>query len=277
MERAAKKKVRFANVPPQTPSPASSSASLGSSPPGPSTPPQLPTILPPPMIVRPPEYPPWQQRLSIPVPHPQLYTPVIPAAPDNELAVDPLLVAPLHGSHPPPLRWDVTEHPNSIKLGSAGSPRKRELSHEDLARCAVRTSAKGSPLVLKRIVLTFPGLPLEIEINPADRPVWTATPLPYLTVGDVLNGLYKALRTSVEPREFDRLESGHRESVSRVFKKRLRGDPENYDKNVKHGVRRIDYLGEVRQFVGLRPAGNAELSPGRRRGEVFVVQLAPVR
>lgn len=169
------------------------------------------------------------------------------------------------------------EHPNSIKLGSAGSPRKRELSHEDLARCAVRTSAKGSPLVLKRIVLTFPGLPLEIEINPADRPVWTATPLPYLTVGDVLNGLYKALRTSVEPREFDRLESGHRESVSRVFKKRLRGDPENYDKNVKHGVRRIDYLGEVRQFVGLRPAGNAELSPGRRRGEVFVVQLAPVR
>ena len=171
----------------------------------------------------------------------------------------------------------MTEHPNSIKLGSAGSPRKRELSHEDLARCAVRTSAKGSPLVLKRIVLTFPGLPLEIEINPADRPVWTATPLPYLTVGDVLNGLYKALRTSVEPREFDRLEPDHRESVSRAFKKRLRGDPENYDKNVKHGVRRIDYLGEMRQFVGLRPAGSAELSPGRRCGEVFVVQLAPVR
>ncbi len=166
------------------------------------------------------------------------------------------------------------EHPNSIELGSAGSPRKRELSHEDLARCAVRTSAKGSPLVLRRIVLKFPGLPLEIEVNPADSPVWTATPLPYLTVGDVLYGLYKALRTSVEPREFDGLEVGHRESVTRAFKKRLRADPDHYNKNVHHGVRRIDYLGELRQFIGLRPAGGMELSPGRRHGEVFVVQLA---
>ena len=272
MERTAKK-VRFANVPP---SPASSSASLGSSP-GPSTPPQLPSVIPP-MIVRSPEHPPWQQRVSPPViPYPPHYPPFITTAPENDPVVDHLLAAPFHRSDPPPLRWDVMHHPNSIKLGGAGSPQKRELSHGDLARCAVRTSAKGSPLVLRRVVLTFPGLPLEIEVTPANSPVWTATPLPYLTVGDVLYGLYKALRTSVEPREFDGLEPGHRESVSRAFKKRLRADPSNHDKNVRHGVRRIDYLGEARQFVGLRPARSAELSPGRGHGEVFVVQLAPVR
>ncbi|PIL23036.1 hypothetical protein GSI_14343 [Ganoderma sinense ZZ0214-1] len=277
MERTAKK-VRFANVPPQTPSPASSSASLGSSP-GPSTPPQLPSVHLPPMVVRPPEYPQWQQRVSPPlvIPPPPRYPAFTTTAPENDPVVDPLLAAPLYRSHPPPLRWDVMQHPNSIKLGGAGSPQKRELSHEDLARCAVRTSAKGSPLLLRRIVLIFPGLPLEIEVNPADSPVWTATPLPYLTVGDVLYGLYKALRTSVAPREFDGLEPGHRELMNRAFKKRLRGDPEHHDKNVRHGVRRIDYLGEARQFTGLRPAGSVELSPGRRLGEVFVVQLAPVR
>ena len=168
------------------------------------------------------------------------------------------------------------EHPNAIKLGSAGSPRKRELTQDDLARCAVRTSAKGSPLLLRRILLTFPGLPLNIEITPAEDPVWTSRTLPYLTVGDVLYGLYRALRTSVEPREFNSLEPAHRELLSRAFEKRLRNDRKNREKNVTHGIRRIDYLGEKRLLVGLRPASRAETPPGSRQGEVFVVELASV-
>ncbi|RPD60346.1 hypothetical protein L227DRAFT_483783, partial [Lentinus tigrinus ALCF2SS1-6] len=208
-------------------------------------------------------------------PSPPCIPVVINAEVDGAPSIDPLLTAPHHYAHPPPLRWDVGEHPNSIKLGSIGSPRARDLSHEDLASCAVRKSANGSPMMLTRITLVFPGLPLMVEIKPADAPMWTPTPLLYLTVGDVLYGLYRALRLSVPSREFDALTPAHRESVSRAFKKRLASDRENYDKNVHHGVRNIDYLGEMRRFVGLRPAAGIEVPTGKRRGEVFVVVLAP--
>ncbi|RPD72385.1 hypothetical protein L226DRAFT_546934 [Lentinus tigrinus ALCF2SS1-7] len=193
-----------------------------------------------------------------------------------EPSIDRLLIAPQYQAHPPPLRWDVAEHPNSIKLGSRGSLRARDLSRQDVANCAVRNRANGSPMMLTRITLVFAGLPLIIEIEPTDAPVWTSTPLPYLTVGDVIYGLYKALRLSVSSREFEVLTWAHRESVSRAFHKRLASDRGNYDKNVRHGVRRIDYLGEMRQFVGLRPAAWMEVPTGKRREDVFVVVLAPI-
>ncbi|EJF58393.1 hypothetical protein DICSQDRAFT_139476 [Dichomitus squalens LYAD-421 SS1] len=276
MDRTAKK-VRFANVPPRTPSPASSTVSWDSSSPGPSTPPQFPSAQCPPKIVRPPEYPSWQRRLSPPVvPHPLSYPTLVVTSPDDGPVIDPLLAAPIRSSHPPSLHWDVMDHPNAIKPGTAGSQWKRELAQDDLARCAVRGSAKGSPLLLRRMVLTFPGLPVRVEITPAEDPVWTSRPLPYLTFADVLYGLYRALRTSVEPREFDELEPTHRESLRRAFEKRLRNDPKSYEKNVQHGIRRIDYLGDRRLLVGLRQASSAEMSPTGRQGEVFVVQLAPV-
>ncbi|KAI0715939.1 hypothetical protein C8T65DRAFT_642993 [Cerioporus squamosus] len=224
------------------------------------------------------DIPTWQLNTprpsTVPMPPPPCIPAVINVEPDSGPSIDPLLTAPHHHAHPPPLRWDVAEHPNNIKLGSVGSPRARELSHEDLASCAVRRSASGSPLMLRRISLVFPGLPLTVEIEPADAPVWTSTPLPHLTVGDVLYGLYKALRLSVPPPEFDALSRAHRESINRAFKKRLASDRENYEKNVHHGVRRIDYLGEMRQFVGLRPASRLEIPAGQRKGEVFVVVLA---
>ncbi|TFK81234.1 hypothetical protein K466DRAFT_591367 [Polyporus arcularius HHB13444] len=272
-----KKKVRFADIP-RTPSPSSSSTSFGSSP-GPSTPPQPYLIQFSPTVARPAEYPPWQLNTPRPsttrMPSPPCVPAVVNVEPDSRPSIDPLLSVPHHHLHPPPLRWDVAEHPNNITLGSVGSPRARELSPEDLASCAVRRSANGSPMMLRRITLVFPGLPLMVEIEPADGPVLTPTPRLYLTVGDVLYGLYKALRLSVPPREFDALNRAHRESVRRAFEKRLASDRENYEKNVHHGVRRIDYLGEMRQFVGLRPATVLETPAGQGRGEVFSVVLAP--
>ena len=273
-----KKKVRFADLP-RTPSPSSSSTSFGSSP-GPITPPQpypvqvLRTVAPDT------EYSPWQ--LTTPGPSTvQLPSPCIPyvinVESDSQPGIDPLLTAPQYHAHPPPLVWDVAEHPNNIELGSIGSPRAREMRHEDLASCAVRKSANGSPMMLRRITLVFPDLPLMVEIEPADAPLWTPTPLPYLTVGDVLYGLYKSLRLSIPSREFDALTRAHQESIIRTFKKRLASDRENYDKNVHYGVRHIDYLGEMRRFVGLRPATGTEIPAGKRKGKVFVVCLARSR
>ncbi|KAI0685065.1 hypothetical protein C8T65DRAFT_748276 [Cerioporus squamosus] len=215
-----KKRVRFADLP-QTPSPSWSNTTLSSSP-GPFTPPRpfhMPVL---PTVFQPVEVPRWQQR-TVPlmpvVPSPLCFPtpPVSSAELEREPVIDPLLVAPHHHAHPPPLRWDVAEHPNYIQLGSVGSPGARELSHSDLASCAVRKSANGSPMLLKRITLVLPGLPFVVEINPEDRPLWTSTPLPYLTVGDVLYGLYRALRLSVGRHEFDSLSAARRESTTPQF------------------------------------------------------------
>ena len=272
--------MRFADLP-QTPSPSWSSTSLSSSP-GPFTPPQPFPALVLPTVYRPPDIPPWQQRtycLMSAMPSP----PCVPGLglsnvePEQRPAIDPLLVAPHHHAHPPPLRWDVAEHPNYIQLGSVGSPGARDLSHSDLASCAVRKNAYGSPILLTRITLVFPGLPLIIEVAPDPRPLWTSVPLPYLTVGDVLYGLYRALRLSVPRRDFSALSSARREAVNRAFQRRLADDRRNYHENLRYGVRNIDYLGETRWFLGLRPAKDREVPRGSRRGEVFVVELASVR
>ena len=209
------------------------------------------------------------------VPSPPYYATHVAPEPESDILIDPLLAAPMDPAHPPPLWWDVGEHPNAIKLGSIGEPHARQLSHDDLASPAVR-SGRGSPQKLKKMTLVFPGLPLVINIEPDDRPVWTSTPLHYLTVGDVLYGLYRSLRLSVERSEFDKQSASMKESMRRAFERRRDRDSRaNWEKNTHHGVRYVDFLGEMRRLVGLRAAVGEEIPYGKRRGEVFVVKLAP--
>ena len=124
----------------------------------------------------------------------------------------------------------------------------------------------------------FSGTPLVVRVMPAESPIWTAMPLPYLTVGDVLYGLHRGLRSSVEQREFDGLERGTRERLRQAFERRLaREGPQNYDRNLSHGVRRVDYLGDLRGFMGIRPAKSHEVPPGVPFEEAFVVITEPLR
>ena len=202
-----------------------------------------------------------------------------------EPSIDLLLTAPAHRAHPTALQWDLAEHPNNIKLGrAAGSALARDLSVEDLARCAVcavvmRNSANGTvahraSVMLACITLVFPGLPLTVECKPTNAPALWASPS-LLSVGDVLYSLYAALRLSVSPQDFNGLTQPHQEAVSRAFWKRLASDLDNYDDNIRRGVRYVDYLGRMRKFAGLRPAARDEIPAGKRRGEVFVVVLTP--
>ncbi|KAI0365758.1 hypothetical protein BV20DRAFT_1038704 [Pilatotrama ljubarskyi] len=190
----------------------------------------------------------------------------------EEVMVDPLLEVLPHPALPP-LIWDVMTHPDHIDLGSAHSPASHRLTQSDLARCAARTSVKDSRLPLRSMVLIIPGVPLEIEVTPSAEPYWSNTPLPFVTVGDVLYSLYKSLRTSVDAREYERLDHRQRDLARRAFEQRLRNDPRNHRRNVQHGIREIDCLGERRMFLGIRPTNGSELPPRRRRGEVFVVEL----
>ena len=194
------------------------------------------------------------------------------------VVIDSLLAAPSHPTHAPPLRWDVNIDPNAIKVAGSPYTRPRDLTHEDLARPAVRRGAKGSPLLLRRLHLVFPGLPLAVRVVPTDDPIWTSVPLPYLTVGDVLFALHRALRSSIEPREFDGLERRLKEDIRKSFERRLsREGRRKYEKNMSHGARRVDYLGDSRGFAGLRLADAYELPAGTAAGEVFVVVTEPVR
>ncbi|CDO71028.1 hypothetical protein BN946_scf184844.g32 [Trametes cinnabarina] len=255
MDVRPKKTVRFAACPARTPSPASSTASdpLSVSP-GPSTPPQFyPTHLPP--IAQYTEYPPWD---PLPpafhdTPH---YSPVRTSPPAEGPIVDALLeVLPFPAL--PPLLWDVMKHPDNIRLGTRSSP-------------------KDNRLPLRRMVLILPHTPREIEITPATEALWASAPLPYVTVGDVLHGLYRALRIPVDPQELARLDPSRRDLLRQAFEARLRDDPANRARNLDYGIRRIDYLGDIRAFLGIRPAHIFEVPRRERLGAVFVVELGHI-
>ncbi|KAI8974818.1 hypothetical protein BD414DRAFT_556148 [Trametes punicea] len=260
-------------IPPATPSPALSTASdsLASSQ-GPSTPPQpYPVYFVP--IAQVVEYPTWEP---------------IPPAIDNRHSrqsfssssadypsVDPLLEA-LPSPVLPPLLWDIMTHPDNIRLGSAHSPRAHRLTSSDVARCAARSRVADSRLPLRTLIMVLPTIPLEVEIVPSTEPLWADMPLPYVTVGDVLHGLYRALRVPIKPEELGKLDPGRRELVRRSFERRLRDDPTNRARNLEYGIRRIDYLGHRRYFLGIRPARSFDVAERRKRSEVFIVELGHV-
>ncbi|KAL7277085.1 hypothetical protein PYCCODRAFT_1432787 [Trametes coccinea BRFM310] len=271
MDARPKKTVRFASFPARTPSPASSTASDSlSSSPGPSTPPQVyPAYLPP--IAQYTVYPPWE-----PLPpafHDAPYhSPIRTSSPADGPIVDTLLEV-LPSPALPPLLWDVMKHPDHIRLGSAHTPGTPRLVSSDVARCAARSSPKENRLPLRRMVLLLPSIPREIEVTPAKEAVWASAPLPYVTVGDVLHNLYRALRMPVDPKELGRLDLPRRERLRRAFETRLRDDPANRARDLEYGIRRIDYLGNRRAFLGIRPARSSEVPRGERQRDVFIVEL----
>ncbi|KAJ8468159.1 hypothetical protein ONZ51_g9812 [Trametes cubensis] len=112
-----------------------------------------------------------------------------------------------------------------------------------------------------------------ILVNPAPDALWAKEPLPYVTVGDVVHGIYRALRVSVKPDEVERLDARRRDRVRRAFEKRLREDPANRGRNVQFGIRRVDFLEDRRAFLGIRPAHGSEVPAKHKRSEVFVVEL----
>ncbi|KAI0628650.1 hypothetical protein C8Q77DRAFT_1147365 [Trametes polyzona] len=272
MEYHSRKSVRFVSFSPRTPSPESSntSESWGSSP-GPSTPPPLSPTYSSPRVARHNEYPTWQGMPQSPT-SPHGYSTFSPTAADVP-QVDQLLEV-----HPSPadlsLFWDISTHPENIRVGNTHSPTARELTQFEASRCAAWIpSGKRNSLPLQTVVLIFPGVPLEVEVIPSANAQWSDRPLPYVTVGDLLYGLYKSLRISIHQDDYERLSVSEREALRLAFEARLQRDPEHHAQNLERGFRRIDYLGDMRIFLGIRPACHDEIPPARRGEEVFMVEL----
>ncbi|OBZ65524.1 hypothetical protein A0H81_14394 [Grifola frondosa] len=181
--------------------------------------------------------------------------------------LDPILARP-EGSAFPPLIWDLMVHPNNIRLGSAtGFSRAQVLSKPDLERYAAAYVDNGAHVPLRTITLRLHQLPRDIEIVP--------TTLPYVTVRDVLYELYRTLRISVERGEYRDLPRREREALQDAFRARLARvvDPFARAEDERYGIRRIDFLGDRRVFLGLLPAVGHDIPYGKRAGEAFMVDV----
>ena len=158
-------------------------------------------------------------------------------------------------------------------------PSTAVLDHPSLTRDALRQrpAAKASRTdgrtPLRSLVIVFPLLLMEVEIVPSRTS--RRAGLGYVTIWDMLEGLYYALRAPISPQELRTLGQSERATLLAAAESRRRGVPELEKLEGEAGIvlRRIDYLARRRWFVGIRPALAYELPKGSKLGEVFVVQV----
>lgn len=96
-----------------------------------------------------------------------------------------------------------------------------------------------------------------------------------LTVGDVLGGIYRGLRTKATKNEWNGLSSEERKHVRRAWISRYKRQPslhdQTYEKN--QGLRRVDFLCENLAFKGLTPNTAFDVSSEKQQWTMHVGPL----
>ena len=154
----------------------------------------------------------------------------------NYASVHPLLAI----SYPPLLRYNLLDHPSHIISTMTHAP----IPSQVLAEAAT------NPL-LPSLTLAHPRLMWQCVI----RPVSNGS---YITVFDVLDTLYRFLRTNVLESEYRSLPPDVQRRVYAAYQNRcsrLRGSRERYEERMK-GVKRVDFLMESIRFQGLSPTNS---------------------
>jgi len=212
--------VRFAssNVyhspPAQVPSLTYSPSSLSS--PGPFTPPSIPVVLPGPS--------PYAFSLP-PSRHPQ---PKIPG---------PIHMHSLLGlSYPPPINYDLTLPPSTVST-----------HHHSLSKRSLSEPATNPPL--PSLTVVTPHLPRGRTIL-----VTASRNGAFVTVSDVLDAIYHALRANVSSADYYSLPSQKdMQRVTLAYEarcKRIR-DSRAYAEEKRQGAKRVDFLMGLTKFMGL--------------------------
>ncbi|KAJ7195798.1 hypothetical protein GGX14DRAFT_674411 [Mycena pura] len=138
---------------------------------------------------------------------------------------------------PPILNYDVSLHPSTLSTHHAG------LSSAGLAEPAVYPPQPA-------LTLATPHLPWSVPVAAANGR--------YVAVADVLNALYRMLRTNATEGEFNALRTpklmrmaaaGYKRRCERA---RLHGRRE-YEEEKRRGVRRVDFLMGYTTFAGISP------------------------
>ena len=138
----------------------------------------------------------------------------------------------LQFSHSPVLKFDVTQPPSTIST-----------HHRGVSLRILSEPATDPPL--PNLTIISPLLPWATNIA-APRGA-------FVTVGDVLHGLYRSLRINISSQDFHSLQSKDRIRVTTAYEQRckcVRGTRE-YEHERRGGVRRVDFLMGHTQFTGL--------------------------
>lgn len=231
------KRVHFADQHSRTPSP-TFSISSGSSSPGPRTPPSLPQQLPPLKQVT---------FLSLPQHIHRLTFPQAPSPPAPTWGLLPVQVLPLlqsacfAGSSGQPFVWDLREHPSNLQPnGINGSSSSYPIPPSTLALPAT------TPAV-QHLKIRCELLPWGIDVTPSQ-----SYGNQWVTVGDVMAEIHKALRLQVHQGEM--VEAWKHRPSGRAFvdeaclkRISLSRDPAT---ERKWGIRRVDFLQDRVWFAG---------------------------
>ncbi|KAH9836128.1 uncharacterized protein C8Q71DRAFT_760742 [Rhodofomes roseus] len=140
----------------------------------------------------------------------------------------------------------------------------------------------GSPSPLNPALLaepaTHPGLPSLTII--CDMLPWSITITPsrthFVSVGDVLHALYRMLRLAVTETEVGVLPPDTRVRVHSAFHARhkMLPDARSRAEEKQKGVKRVDFLMDLRRFAGLSIVMSGAALNGKGLGEVWALQLA---
>ncbi|KDR67766.1 hypothetical protein GALMADRAFT_79446 [Galerina marginata CBS 339.88] len=104
--------------------------------------------------------------------------------------------------------------------------------------------ATNPPLAF--VTITSPYIPWTIEVNASHRP--------YLTLGDIFNGIYHSLHTQITWSEFNLLPSRNAQRrATRAYEWRYRRQQSArvYKHEKRGGMKRIDFLLEHSRFIGI--------------------------
>ena len=113
----------------------------------------------------------------------------------------------------------------------------------------------SNPEITRLLIVcdTIPQWKLDLHVTSAgllparrERPA-----IPFITVGDVLHGLYVHLHTPVTHEEWGQLSSSQETDVSRAYTKRYKAYPPLQQQQQREGVKRVDFLLRNHYFKGL--------------------------
>ena len=184
--------------------------------------------------------------------------------PEEHANVDPVLALPSRFATEPILAWDVIYPPSDALL------RSPSVTQSDLLRPAAWIGPSPRDGALRALTLVFSHYPLQIEMVAPAAGSLSATP--FVTVWDVLDGIYQGLRETVPAREFMGLGEREQGGLMQAADERCARFPED-GRRAREAFLKVDYLSRHRKFLGIRAAMLHELPRGTRCGEVYVLEV----
>ncbi|KAF8521327.1 hypothetical protein JB92DRAFT_2891323 [Gautieria morchelliformis] len=165
-----------------------------------------------------------------------------PARVHPTAAVDAVLA--YNHSARPPIEFDLTLSPSQILIAQGPS----RSSYAGLTQRDLSSPATTPPMAY--IHIRCDDLPWSIDVYPS-----TDSGSGVVTVGDVLHGIYRALRRRVSSAEWDASSPGMQQRVRDAWLRRCKRQQSHKERSYEsnNGLRRVDWLTKYTVFRGLSP------------------------